>query len=412
MIVSGLVLLALLSATVAEPPLDDALADPAVRAALDYVDGHEGETAALLAEVGAIRSPSGEELARAEKVAERMRAIGLTDVRVDASPNAVGVIRGTSGRALVFIGTLDDLAPVAEHQKAFGPPRIVGDRVVGPGTHTASTTVAMLTAAEAIVASGLVPEHDLIFAGVAQEETGLVGMKNLYRELGDRALAYVDVLGDGRRISYGAIVIHWWRIVGEGPPGHSLGGGLPNVNRGLARAMEAIFALPQPVQETDSRTVVNISMIRSGDVFNHKPESGWFSLDVRSLEESVVVDIEEDVRVILERVGAETGTSLVMEPFQLTPGGQIPGARDSELVTSAEAISRHLGFDPSLSNRGSSNLNVAIGNGTLAIGLGGQRGGSRAQPEEWASIPSMMDTARHVLLLAATVGGARGPGAR
>ena len=78
----------------------------------------------------------------------------------------------------------------------------------------------------------------MIFAAVAREETGLVGMKNLYRDLGDRALAYVDVLGDGRRISYGAIVIHWWKVIGPGPPGHSLGGGLPNVNRGLARAMD------------------------------------------------------------------------------------------------------------------------------------------------------------------------------
>ena len=389
--------------------LDDALADSGVRTALEYIEGQRDETAVFLAEVGAIRSPSGEEHERAGRVAERMRAIGLSNVRVDESPNAIGVIPGKSGRSLVFIGTLDDLAPVAEHQKTVGAPRIVGERVVGPGTHTASTTAAMLTAAEAIVVAGLVPEHDLIFAAVAQEETGLVGMKNLYRDLGDRAFAYVDVLGDGRRISYGAIVNHWWRVVGHGPRGHSLGGGLPNVNRGLARAIDAILALPHPEREKDSRTVINISMVRSGAVFNHKPESGWFSLDIRSLDESVVMTIEAEVRAILERVGGDTETSLALEPFQLTPGGQIPGARDSELVTSSEAIARHLGFEPSLSNRGSSNLNVAIGNGTLAIGLGGERGGNRAQPEEWASIPAMMDTARHVLLLAATVGAARGP---
>jgi acetylornithine deacetylase/succinyl-diaminopimelate desuccinylase-like protein len=85
----------------------------------------------------------------------------------------------------------------------------------------------MLAAASAIVSAGLVPEHDLVFAAVAQEETGLVGMKKLYEELGARALGYVDVLGDGRRIAYGAIVIHWWKVVGEGPAGHTLGGGLP-----------------------------------------------------------------------------------------------------------------------------------------------------------------------------------------
>ncbi len=113
---------------------------------------------------------------------------------------------------------------------------------------------------------------------------------------------------------------------------------------------------------------------------------------------------------ILTAVGEETGIRLRMEPFQLTPGGQLPGARDSVLVRASEEIARHLGFDPALNDAGSSNMNVAIAGGTPAIGLGGERGGGRGTPEEWASIPAMMDSARHVLLLAATVGGARGAG--
>ena len=93
-----------------------------------------------------------------------------------------------------------------------------------------------------------------------------------------------------------------------------------------------------------------------------------------------------------------------MEAFQLTPGGQIPGARMSRLVTTAEAIAKYLGLEPTVSNRGSSNMNVAIGNGTPAIGLGGSRGGDRAQSTEWADISAMMRTASHVVLLAAILG--------
>jgi acetylornithine deacetylase/succinyl-diaminopimelate desuccinylase-like protein len=408
MAMSGL--LPVVPAESTERPLSEALRDPSVVAALDDLTAHRGETAESLREMGAIRSPSGEEQERARWVAERMRAIGLSDVRVDSGPNAVGIIPGRSGKALVFVSTLDDLATVAENQEKSGPPRIEGDRAVGPGTNTSSTTAAMLAAAAALVSAGLVPEHDLVFAAVAQEETGLVGMKKLYEELGEHALGYVDVLGDGRRISYGAIVIHWWKVVGEGPAGHTLGGGLPNVNQGLARAIDRIFALPQPEREKDRRTVLNISMVRSGAVFNHKPETGWFSLDIRSLDASTVEQMEEGVREILAAVGEETGIRLRMEPFQLTPGGQLPGARDSVLVRASEEIARHLGFDPTFSDAGSSNMNVAIAGGTPAIGLGGERGGARGTPEEWASIPAMMDSARHVLLLAATVGGARGAG--
>jgi len=379
-----------------------------VKAALVHVDGATDRTARFLCEIGAIISPSGQEADRAARVAERMREIGLSRVHVDESPNAVGVIPGRSGRALVFVSTLDDLATVAEHQKvAEGPPRVEGDRVVGPGTNTSSTTASILAAAEALVESGLSPEHDLVFAAVAQEETGLTGMKHLCESLGERAFAYVDVLGDGRRISYGALAIHWWKVNGFGPPGHSLRGGLPNVNLGLARAVDRILALDHPVREKDSNTVINISILRSGTVYNHKPESGWFSLDIRSLDLAVVERIEEEVKTILSEVGRETETRLEMEAFQLTPGGQIPGARDSQLVRSSETVSRFLGFEPGLSNRGSSNMNVAIGLGIPAIGLGGQRGGQRGSPDEWAGIPAMMATAKHVVLLAATIGEAR-----
>ncbi|MEJ2539981.1 MAG: M20/M25/M40 family metallo-hydrolase [Gemmatimonadota bacterium] len=386
--------------------LADALARPGVQEALEVLDGARRETAEHLVRIGGIVSPSGEEEERARAVAERMRAIGLDSVRVTEDPNAIGVIPGRSGRALVFVSTLDDLATVAEHQRAApGPPRIEGDRVVGPGTNTSLTTVAMLAAAEALVTAGVRPEHDLVFAAVAQEETGLRGMKALHPLYRDRAVAFVDVLGDGHSISYGALGIHWWRIEAQGPPGHTLGGGLPNVNQGIGRAVDRILSLRWAALDGESRTRMNVSILESGTVYNHKPAEGWFSLDLRSLDAQVIQEMEAAVEEVLDRVSAETGIEFRMEPFQLTPGGQIPGALESELVTVAAAVSRHLGYEPSLSNAGSANLNVAIAAGSPAIGLGGSRGGDRGQPGEWADIDGMMRTARHVLLLAATLGG-------
>ena len=379
---------------------------PAVARALESVEDSRDATAAFLAEIGAILSPSGEEQERAEAVARRMRSIGLDSVRVTESPNAIGVIPGRSGQALVFVSTLDDLATVAEHQRAAeGPPRVVGNRVVGPGTNTSLTTAAVLSAAEAYLEAGLQPEHDLVFAGVAQEETGLRGMRALYEDYADRAVAFVDVLGDGESISYGALGIHWWRVVARGPAGHTLRGGLPNVNLGIGRAVDRILSTPWARRDDDTRARVNVAMLQSGAVFNHKPDSGWFSLDLRSMEGPVLDSMETDVGRILEEVSAETGIELAMEPFSLIPGGRIAGALESELVTTAAAISRHLGHEPSLSEYGSANLNVAIAAGTPAIGLGGGRGGDRGGPGEWADVDVMMRTAHHVLLLATILGG-------
>jgi len=389
----------------AQRPLEQAMADPAVKTALAAVDARRDDTARWLAEIGGIVSPSGREQDRARAVADEMRRVGLSDVTVDASPNVVGRIPGTSGRALVFVSTLDDLATVAEHQKAAGrKPAVVGDRVVGPGTNTSTTTAAIVAAADALVRSGLKPAHDLVFAAVAQEETGLKGMQALYTQWKDRALAFVDVLGDGHTITYGAITIHWWKVAATGPPGHSLNGGVPNVNQGIGRAVDRILQLPHPERFKDDRVVINVAMLQSGSVFNHKPETGWFSLDVRSLDGARVEAVEAEVRRILADVTRETTIGFTMEPFQLTPGGQIPGLRDAPLVTLAEQIAVRLGYEPRLGNAGSANLNVPLGQGTPAIGIGGERGGRRGFPDEWGDIPQMMRTARFVTLLAATMG--------
>ena len=383
-------------------PLQAALADSRVETAIADVDAHTAWTADLLARLAAIISPSGHEKQRADAVAAAMREIGLQRVTVDTAPNAIGVIPGRSGHAIVFVSTLDDLGPVAEFQKAAGhAPHVDGTRVVGPGTNTSSTTAAMLAAARALVAAGIMPEHDLIFAAVAQEETGMLGMKQLYETYKTRAIAFVDVLGDGRTISYGALTIHWWKAVGSGPAGHSLNGGVPNVNQGIGRAVDRILQLPQ---RPDERTVINVAMLQSGAVFNHKPESGWFSIDIRSLDPAKVGAIETDVRKILAVVTMETTIAFALEPVQMTPGGQIPGARQSSLVTASEAIARHLGLAPALNDTGSSNMNVAIAGGTPAIGIGGERGGARAEAGEFADIAAMIRAAKHIVLLAATTG--------
>ncbi len=185
-----------------ERDLEEALKDERVQKGLSAIVSARDQNANFLVKIGGIISPSGEEQERAEAVAEEMRKIGLSDVRVNEAPNVIGRIKGRSGKALIFVSTLDDLKTVAENQRASGKMPIVdGDRVVGPGTNTSLTSVALLSAAKALIDNGFAPEHDIIFAGVSQEETGLKGMKHLYAEYKDRAVAFVDVLGEGRTIS-------------------------------------------------------------------------------------------------------------------------------------------------------------------------------------------------------------------
>lgn len=396
------------STAIAQRSLEDALSDPAVLEGLADIDSSLNVSAQQLVQIGGIISPSGEELERAQAVAAIMKEIGLQDVEVTDSPNAIGRIPGTSGKAIVFVATLDDLATVAEFQRtAQSLPTIEGDRVVGPGTNTSLTTIALLSSARALINQGLVPEHDIVFAAVAEEETGLRGMRALYEDYKDRAFAFVDVLGEGSGISYGALGIHWWRIDAFGPPGHTLNGGLPNVNQAIARAVDRILQIPDPQLYENRRTRLNVAILNSGAVFNHKPETGWFSLDIRSLDPEHIASMEQQTRTILEKVTAELGIRLEMEAVSKTPPGQIPGALESSLVRNSIAISEYLGTSPRLSNAGSANLNVAIAGGTLSIGISSERGGRRGFADEWADIPVLQRTAKNVFLTAITQANAR-----
>lgn len=375
------------------------------RQVLADIDRNRGWAEQTLVEIGGIVSPSGQEHARAEAVAKHMRAIGLSDVRITDAPNVIGRIPGRSGKSLVFVSTLDDLATVAAHQKASGkPPHVQDGKIIGPGTNTSLTTVAMLAAAAALKRAGVTPEHDLVFAAVAEEETGLQGMRALYAEYKDRSIGFIDILGDGADVTYGALGIHWWKVHAKGPAGHTLGGGLPNINQAIGRAVDRILSLPHPQQTADQNTRINVAILRSGAVFNHKPDNGWFSLDIRSLNGKVISQIEAEVKTILEEVGAQTGIELRMEVENLTPGGQIPGALDTPLVRWSHAIARYLGKDAELRATGSANLNIAIAGGTSAIGLGGERGGARGFPNEWADSDVQVRTAKLVSLIALTVG--------
>jgi acetylornithine deacetylase/succinyl-diaminopimelate desuccinylase-like protein len=408
-----------------------ALSEPAVAAGLSLLDSTtcRDQTVQCLCSVAQIPSPSGHEQERAAEVAARMTALGLSDVRITGEPNVVGVLPGRSARSLVFIATLDDLASVAELQRAgHTPPRKVvgqghvkdprwgdmdssGERVVGPGSNCSVSTAAILAAAEALVKT-YQGERTLVFAAVAQEETGMSGMKALYNELRSTADAFVDVLGDGHSVTFGALSIHWHKITALGPGAHTLRGGLPHVNQAIGRAVDRILSLPEAAntwaesdQDRDNRTRLNVAMIDSGAVFNHKPSSGWFSLDVRSMDEAVIVDIEHRVQMILSTVANETKIELQMEAQQITPGGQVDGAEESLLVKTAAQIAEHMGYSSSVSNFGSSNTNVSVAGGHLSICLGGRPGSDlRGTIDEYADVDALMRTAKQVYLLSMTLG--------
>lgn len=380
--------------------LSEVLQKKRVISSLEWIDSSENYAVDTLISLASIVSPSGQEYDRALNLAERMRMIGLKDVYIDETFNVMGRIKGRSEGAIIFITTLDDLPEIADLQKTGEyQPRRVKDRVIGTATELQSMNAALLLAAKALVQGGITPDQDIVFASVAQEETGLVGMKALFESWKSRAIAWVEVLGDGQKIVYGAPFIHWWKVVAYGPGGHTVENWLPNANLGIARAVSQILDLSYPEQYEE--TFINVGIIQSGRTYNHTPESAWFSLDVRSMNGEIVQKIETDVKAILNCLEDETNIRFDMESVSKMDGGQVQGARDSQLVKLATEVSRYLGYEPEVSPKGCCNMIIPISHGCIAIGLHGDRGGQRATAEEWASIPAIIRTAKYIALFAA-----------
>lgn len=57
---------------------------------------------------------------------------------------------------------------------------------------------------------------------------------------------------------------------------------MPNVNQSVGHAVDRILQLLHPTRYASDRVVISVAMLQSGAVYNHKPETGWFSLDVRA----------------------------------------------------------------------------------------------------------------------------------
>jgi len=339
-------------------------------------------------EMARLYSPSGNETLRARYIVDKFKSYGIDNAHIDAHGNAVGLVEGQSdGPAIAFLGTMDDLATVAEMVKAWNKPIEEKDgRLIGPGTNSSATCATLLGVARLFTLDEVAFSGKVYLVGVVQEETGLTGIKGFLADHPGQIDYVVDIMSGIGSISYGAIGIHWFKIHFKGNRGHTLSGGLPNVTRAVAQAVDRIFDLTIPKSPPDKRSHLNISMFGAGSVFNHKHDDGWFSVDLRSMDNGTLKGLKQQIFDIAREVAEVHGFEYWVENYSEVPAGQIPGARNSKLVRIAEEATLLLGSRVSLGNSGSSNMNVGIARRIPSISTGGSRGSGRNTLDEYANI--------------------------
>lgn len=168
----------------------------------DWVKDHRNDAVQLLQEFIRIPSPSGQEKACGEKVAEAMRVAGFDTARVDALGDAMGVLKGSGGgRSLLLNGHIDHV-PTADMIEPYSGRLMdgstfgtLGEVVYGRAACDMKAGVAAMVMAGAYLREGGIQlKGDYKVAAVSQEEVGGAGTISTIDR--DQFLADVVIIGE------------------------------------------------------------------------------------------------------------------------------------------------------------------------------------------------------------------------
>ena len=363
-----------------------------VQRIFNFNDSIEKELITDWKNLAKIYSPSKNEKKRAEYIVKRFREIGLKDSHIDVHGNAVGTIEGEKqGPTTVFLGTMDDLATVAEMVKTGD--KLIEEKegkLIGPGTNSSATCTSIIGLARMFTSPDFKFKGRIILVGLVQEETGLTGIKGFLADHPNEVDFLIDIMAGIGRLSYGALGINWFKIHFSGQRAHTLRGDGPNVTKGVAKAVTRIWELERPSEPEEKKVFLNISMLGAGKVFNHRHDDGWFSVDIRSSDNDNLNALKSEIIQTVEETARKEELGYWIEEESGSPAGIIPGSRNSALVRVAEEATKSLGYEISVSPRGSSNMNVGVSQNVLSISTGGSRGGERNTPNEYANIEPVL----------------------
>jgi len=174
-----------------------------LRAAIDdWVVKKKTNLIELLQELIKTPSPSGQEKACAEKIADFMRKSGFSSSKADQIGDAMGVVKGSGGgRSLLMNGHIDHVPPGDMIEPYSGKLMdgsifgVYGDVVYGRAASDMKASVAaMIATGAALNDIGIELKGDFKVAAVAQEETGGAGTISTIER--DQFLADVVLIGE------------------------------------------------------------------------------------------------------------------------------------------------------------------------------------------------------------------------
>ncbi len=373
-------------------PIDTLVRDKGVARAMSWLDKNLDWVTEQQIAITEIPAPEFHEAARAAYVAKLLAACGL-DVRTDSVGNVIGERGGPSDKdknkdVVLVVAHLDTVFPAGTDVYV----KRVNGRLEAPGISDDGAGLAALVAiARAMNEAQLKTPVKIVFAAdVGEEGEGnLRGIRELMTTYKGNIRAVIAL--DGAATDYVTTIALASRRLDmqiTGPGGHSWSDfGAPNPITALSRGIVQFSTTRVP---EEPRTTFNFGVIEGGNSVNSIPGEASVKVDLRSEDDAELSRLENELRKsfasavdeeMAVTVPGSEALKLKVTVIGVRPGGKL--AADSPLLTAIENVDRYLGNRSRL-ERSSTDANLPLSQGipAIAIGAGGQGGGSHSL-EEW-----------------------------
>ena len=362
------------------------MASPAIQKLLDAVKADHERAVEDLKMLTEIEAPPFKEQKRAEAFLARMKALGLTDAKIDAEGNVVGLRKGVgNGPKLLISAHLDTVFPAGTDVKV----KERDGRLHAPGIadDTRGLTV-LLSWLKVLNDNKVQTAGDLLIVGnVGEEELGnLRGIKAIFRDhLDIDGMVGLEPSPDGHVLVLGT-ASHRYEVTFKGPGGHSFGafGQVPSAIHGMGRAIAKIADVRTP---SFPKTTFTVGTVGGGTSVNTIAPDARMAIDIRSDDMASLLETEKKILAAIDEAVVEenkrwnvTTLSASHKLIGDRPGGRTP--TDSVIVEAATRSNTAFG-QKTLLRGGSTDANVPISLGipAIIIGGGGKSSGSHALSE-------------------------------
>jgi acetylornithine deacetylase/succinyl-diaminopimelate desuccinylase-like protein len=335
-----------------------------------------------------IPAPTFDEAERATYVAERLQAIGLAEVQIDAIHNVSGMLSNGHARpTTLVVAHIDTVFPRSTPLDV----RRTTKRLYGPSIGDNSVAVAaMLHVATAMRRLPSCPAGRVIFAASVGEEGlgNLCGIRALLEAWPGQIDTVIAVEGHGLdEIRHAGIGSTRLEITFQGPGGHSWGAfGTPSAIHALGSAIHQITQLKVTQHP---KTTYNVGVITGGESVNTIASCATMLVDLRSVQPRSLQQLEAQVVRLCQEIAQQNGLQVTSRVVGQRPAAALEVRH--ALCQGVQTTRQQLRLRPALFTASSTDANLPLSVGIPALCLGITRGGMAHTVQEYidiAPIPS------------------------